>query len=180
MKQFNVELFDRNFNFLFNTCADKIKYKEDYLDPEKAKIVVTSDARISANSIIRLYRDGEEYAGIISDVKAKDDGTTEVTFLSVEALFDSEIIIDVAEITGTMEQYMKARMDELYVTNSDICQRMPIEIEAVSQTSNWTFDYEIENEPKENEEPPVREVELKHVRLVKETVAVHVMRLDVS
>lgn len=158
MKQFNVELFDRNFNFLFNTCADKIKYKEDYLDPEKAKIVVTSDTRISANSIIRLYRDGEEYAGIISDVKAKDDGTTEVTFLSVEALFDSEIIIDVAEITGTMEEYMKARMDELYVTNSDICQRMPIEIEAVSQTSNWTFDYEIENEPKENEEPPVREV----------------------
>lgn len=158
MKQFNVELFDENFNFLFNTCADKIKYKEDYLDPEKAKIVVTSDARINANSIIRLYRDGEEYAGIISNVKSKDDGTTEVTFTSVEALFDAEILIDVAEISGTMEQYMKACMDALYVTNPDICQRLPIEIEAVTSTNNWTFDYEIENEPKEDEEPPVREV----------------------
>ena len=158
MNQFNVELFDENFNFLFNTCADKIKYKEDYLDPEKAKITVTSDARISANSIIRLYRDGEEYAGIISNVKAKDDGTTEVTFTSVEALFDAEILIDVSQISGTMEQYMKACMDELYVTNSDLSQRLPIEIEAVSSTNNWTFDYEIENEPKEDEEPPVREV----------------------
>ena len=158
MNQFNVELFDENFNFLFNTCADKIKYKEDYLDPEKAKITVTSDARISANSIIRLYRDGEEYAGIISNVKAKDDGTTEVTFTSVEALFDAEILIDVSQISGTMEQYMKACMDELYVTNSDLSQRLPVEIEAVSSTNNWTFDYEIENEPKEDEEPPVREV----------------------
>lgn len=156
MKQFNIELFDENFTFLFNTTADKIKYKEDYLDPEKAKVIVNSDARINANSIIRLYRDEEDYAGIITDVKAKDDGTTEVTFSSVESLFDQEVLIDVGQISGTMEQYMKALMDGLYVTNSDVSQRLPLSIEAVTSTSDWSFDYKIENEPDEDEEPPER------------------------
>ena len=156
MKQFNIELFDENFTFLFNTTADKIKYKEDYLDPEKAKVIVNSDARINANSIIRLYRDEEDYAGIITDVKAKDDGTTEVTFSSVESLFDQEVLIDVGQISGTMEQYMKSLMDGLYVTNSDVSQRLPLSIEAVTSTSDWSFDYKIENEPDEDEEPPER------------------------
>ena len=52
---------------MINTTADKIKYKEDYLDPEKAKVIVNSDARINANSIIRLYRDEEDYA-LVSDL----------------------------------------------------------------------------------------------------------------
>lgn len=156
MKQFNIEIFDENFTFLFNTTADKIKYKEDYLDPEKAKVIVNSDARINANSIIRLYRDEEDYAGIITDVKAKDDGTTEVTFSSVESLFDQEVLIDVGQISGTMEQYMKALMDGLYVTNSDVSQRLPLSIEAVTSTTDWSFDYKIENEPDEDEEPPER------------------------
>ena len=158
MKQFNVEIFDENFTFILNTTADKVKYKEDYLDPEKAKIVINSDSRIDTNSIIRLYRDNEEYAGIISETKAKDDGTTEVTFMSVESLFDKELLIDVGQIQGTMEEYMKSLMDELYVTASDIYQRLPITITAVTSTQDWSFDYEIENEPKEDEEPPLREV----------------------
>lgn len=156
MKQFNIEIFDENFNFLFNTTADKIKYKEDYLDPEKAKIIVNSDSRINSNSIIRLYRDNEDFAGIITDVKAKDDGTTEVTFSSVESLFDKEVLIDVGMIQGTMEQYMKVLMDELYVTNADLSQRLPLMIEAVTATDSWSFDYKIENEPDEDEEPPER------------------------
>lgn len=156
MKQFNIEIFDENFNFLFNTSADKTKYKEDYLDPEKAKVVITTDARIAVNSIIRLYRDDEDYAGIITDVKVKDDGTTEVTYSSVESLFDKELLIDVGQIQGTMEQYMKALMDELYVTNSDTSQRLPMQITAVTSTNDWSFDYKIENEPDEDEEPPER------------------------
>lgn len=156
MKQFNIEIFDENFNFLFNTSADKTKYKEDYLDPEKAKVVITTDARIAVNSIIRLYRDDEDYAGIITDVKVKDDGTTEVTYSSVESLFDKELLIDVGQIQGTMEQYMKALMDELYVINSDTSQRLPMQITAVTSTNDWSFDYKIENEPDEDEEPPER------------------------
>lgn len=156
MKQFNIEIFDENFNFIFNTTADKTKYKEDYLDPEKAKVVVNSDARINVNSIIRMYRDNEDFSGIITDVKAKDDGTTEVTYTSVESLFDREVLIDVGQISGTMEQYMKALMDELYVTNSDLSQRLPMTIEAVTSTTEWSFDYKIENEPDEDEEAPPR------------------------
>ena len=156
MKQFNIEIFDENFNFIFNTTADKTKYKEDYLDPEKAKVVVNSDARINVNSIIRMYRDNEDFSGIITDVKAKDDGTTEVTYTSVESLFDREVLIDVGQITGTMEQYMKSLMDALYVTNSDLSQRLPMTIEAVTSTTEWSFDYKIENEPDEDEEAPPR------------------------
>ena len=156
MKQFNIEIFDENFNFIFNTTADKTKYKEDYLDPEKAKVVVNSDARINVNSIIRMYRDNEDFSGIITDVKAKDDGTTEVTYTSVESLFDREVLIDVGQISGTMEQYIKGLMDALYVTNSDLSQRLPMTIEAVTSTTEWSFDYKIENEPDEDEESPPR------------------------
>ena len=156
MKQFNIELFDPNFTFLFNTSADKLKFKEDYLDPEKAKVTINSDSRLDVNSIIRMYRDDEEYVGIVSDVKAKDDGTTEVTFMSVESLFDREVFIDVGQISGTMEEYMKFLMDGLYVTNSDTYQRLPISITTVSSTDDWSFDYKIENEPKDDEEPPER------------------------
>lgn len=154
MKQFNVEIFDEEFNYLFNACVDTVKYKEDYLDPEKAKVILACDNTIDSNSILRMKRDGEEYVGIVSDVKSKDDGTTEVTFTSVEALFDRDIIIDVDAITGTMEEYIKARIDELYVTNSDTSQRLPINVTAVTSTSSWAFDYDIENEPDEDEEAP--------------------------
>ncbi|MBP3784605.1 MAG: hypothetical protein J6I68_15270 [Butyrivibrio sp.] len=158
MKQFNVEIFDNNFAFLFNTSTGDIKYKEDYLDPEKSKVALNTTTPIQANYFIRLYRDKEDYSGIVTEAKKKDDGTTDVTFTSIENMFDREVLIDVAEITGTAEEYLKARIDELYVTNTDLSQRFSLTVTAETSTQSWDFDYKIENEPDEGEEPPVRQV----------------------
>ena len=156
MKQFNVEVFDNELNYLFNASTSKTKFKEDYLDPEKSKVILNSVEDVKAYYFIRLYRDGEDYAGVVVDSKQRDDGTTEVTYSSVESLFDRELLIDVDEITGTFEEYIKARIDELYVDGPDVVQYLPMEVVTVSQTNDWSFEYDIENEPKEDEEPPER------------------------
>lgn len=159
MKLYNVEVFDQDFNFLFNTAIEEQKYEEDYLDPEKSKLKIPSNVPIKVNSIIRLYNETYEYFGIVGEVKEKDDGTTEISYTSVEGLFDQEILINVDEITGTYEQYIKACIDGLYVTNPDLSQRLPLSVTAVTSTNSWDFDYDIENEPKDDDdEPPVHEV----------------------
>ena len=159
MKVFNVEVFDQNFNFIFNTAIEEQKYVEDYLDPEKSKVELPSNIELKVNNFIRLYNDDFDYFGIVNEVKATDDGTTEVSYTSVEGLFDQEILINVDEITGTYEQYIKACIDSLYVTNPDVSQRLPLSLTAVTSTQDWDFEYEIENEPKDDDdEPPVHEV----------------------
>ena len=75
MSLYNVEIFDRDFNFIENTTVETVKYKEDYLDPEKSKVTLVVSPAVQRNYFIRLYGSGEEFTGIISEVKAKDDGT---------------------------------------------------------------------------------------------------------
>ena len=158
MKLYNVEVFDEDFNFIFNTAVEGQQYEEDYLDPEKSKIELSGNAPIKVNHIIRLYNEDSDYFGIVNEVKDKDDNTTDVTYTSVEGLFDQEIRINVDEITGTYEEYIKACIDGLYVTNTDVSQRLSLSVTAVTSTNDWDFEYEIENEPNEDEEPPVHEV----------------------
>lgn len=158
MKVYNVEVFDQDFNFIFNTAVEGQKYEEDYLDPEKSKVELPASVPIKVNNFIRLYNENSDYFGIVSEVKGKDDGTTDVAYTSVEGLFDQEIQINVDEITGTYEQYIKACIDGLYVTNTDLSQRLPLSVTAVTSTESWDFEYDIENEPKDDEEPPVHEV----------------------
>lgn len=159
MKVYNVEIFDQEFNFIFNTAVEDQKYEEDYLDPEKSKVELPGNAPIKVNNIIRLYNEDSDYFGIVGEVKEKDDGTTEVSYTSVEGFFDQEILINVDEITGTYEQYIKACIDSLYVTNPDISQRLPLSVTAVTSTQNWDFEYDIENEPKDDDDdPPLHEV----------------------
>ena len=158
MKLYNVEVFDQDFNYIFNTTVDSQKYKEDYLDPEKSHITIPAIVPAHANNIIRLYNEDYEYAGIISEVKTKANETTDITYTSIENLFDQEVKINIDEITGTYEQYIKARIDELYVNGPDTSQYLPLTVKASSSTAVWDFDYKIENEPDEDEEPPVHEV----------------------
>lgn len=160
MSLYNVEIFDQDFNFIENTTVETVKYKEDYLDPEKSKVTLVVSPAVQRNYFIRLYGSGEEFTGIISEVKAKDDGTREITFTSVESLFDRDQLIYVDEISGTMENYIKARIEELYVTNADTYQRMPITVTTSSSTQNWDIDYKVENEKEEGEEREVAFINL--------------------
>ena len=152
MNLYNVEIFDEEFNFIENTTVESAKYKEDYLDPEKSKVILTVSPAVRQNFFIRMYNDSYEYSGIISEIKAKSDGTQEITFTSVESLLDREVLIYVDEIAGTMENYIKARIDELYVTATDTSQRLPMTVTVSSTTQNWDIDYKIENEQEEETE----------------------------
>ena len=77
MKPYEVEIFDRNFNFKFNALLDEkdFSYKFDAISPEKNTIPITSDFKPSALSTepraprgwyIRIFRDDEEYKGVIT------------------------------------------------------------------------------------------------------------------
>ncbi len=158
MRLYNVEIFDRNMNYVCNSIAEDIRYKSDYIDPERFDVEVASKdiTGIGINYYIHLKSTNEDYIGIITHYEEKSDGVLRIRVAEIPSLFDLEIMIDVKDFNYTFEQYIKKWIDALYV-NGDASMRIPFDVRVSSQTASWTIEYEIRNEPKEDEEePPVQ------------------------
>lgn len=145
MKPYNIEIFDSQLNFKANTVVSECKYKYDYLDPEKFKIELLPDVPVGLNDYIHIMRDSEDYIGIVSQTDAKEDGTIQVTVKDVANIFDVDILIDTEAMTGSLEQYLADRLDELFVHNTDSSMNIPATITTSSTTTDWSFVFEPEN-----------------------------------
>lgn len=159
MKQYSVEVFDKNMDFKCYTIIDSIKFKSDYLDPEKYSIEVLSKdiTDIEKQYFVHIINDSEEYVGIVEAYEEKKEGVLRIDIAEISSLFDLDVMIDVDDFDYTFEEYIKKWIDALYVTG-DTSMRIPFEVSISSSTNNWTIEYDIENEPKEDEEKPPIEV----------------------
>jgi len=159
MRQYNVEIFDRDMNFQCNSITEDIKYKSDYLDPEQYNVELVSKdiSDVGVNYYAHIYGEGEEYVGLITSYEEKSEGILRLTIQEFPSLFDLDVMIDVNDWNYTFEQYIKKWIDTIYVTG-DPSMRIPFEISISSTTNDWSIEYDIENEPDEDEPMPPIEV----------------------
>ena len=160
MKPYNVEIFDSSMNYVANTVVDEIKYKSDYLDPEKWKVNLLGISNSHVNDYIHIQRDDEDYIGIITQLEEKAEGVLTISIGEIPSLFDIDIMVDVSDMSYSLENYIKKWLEALFV-NGDTSMAMPLDITVSSTTNNWELEYDIKNEPREGEtEPPVLVAEM--------------------
>lgn len=154
MRPYNVEVFDRDMNFLSNTVTDDVKYKEDYLDPEKYKISLSGVSNVPTNSFIHIFRDNEDYIGLVTQTEDKTDGALNVTVNELASVFDVDVIADVNDMANySLEEYIKKWITELFI-DGDTSMAMPLSISTSSTTTDWVIDFSVKNEPREDEPEP--------------------------
>lgn len=141
MKPFNVEIFDRAFNFKENTEIDPFDFAYDYLSPEN-NTVELRDVTPEIDDYIKLTNDEVVYFGIVSEMDKKKNGITSVTFKDAMSLFDVTIVIDKDEMTGTLEDYIAARISELYISNTDTAMNIGATVRTETSTNDWQLDIE--------------------------------------
>lgn len=183
MRLYNIEIFDREMNYVCNTTIGELKYKSDYLDPEAYDVDVPLKdiTDIGINYFIRLYNNEEDYVGIIATYEEKGEGILRIRVAELSSLFDLEILINTKDFNYTFENYIKKIIESVYV-NGDEAMRIPFEVTVSSQTDEWNIDFEIANETKDDEPAPPIEVAFINIfdNVILPAFTSHQIRLEYS
>lgn len=144
MKPYNVEFFTPAFSMVGNTNIDEVTYKEDYLSGDKNTITVLPVSGISKQDYIRISRDSEEYAGVITEITYGTDKSKNLQTISYKPfmeLFDTDILFDINDQgVGSLEDYICRKITEMFIENEDAKQNIKgLTVEATSQTNDWYF-----------------------------------------
>lgn len=135
MKPYEVEIFDRHFNFVYNALLDEsnFNYKFDYISPEKFTVILPKDfvpKNLSEDShapigwIIRIFRNSEEYQGIISGYDTNNSINT-VTIQQLISLMNTQNTVRKSALSSTtVEAYIKERITASFVNNPDTLQNL--------------------------------------------------------
>lgn len=153
MEPYNVEIFDRGINFKCNTVCEEIKYKSDYMDPEKWNLDLVNIPAPNREDIIHVQRSGEDYIGLVTAFNEKKDGVMTVSVNEFPAIFDIDIIRDATDIEYSLENFIKNLITEQFI-EGDTSMHLPITVNVLSTTNDWVLDFKIKNEPKEDEPAP--------------------------
>lgn len=161
MKPYNVEIFDREMKYVCNTVCDEVKYKSDYLDPERWTLDLNGITPPEVNYFIHVQRDSEDYIGIIQKYVEKNDGTISVTVSEFPSFFDVNLIVPVDDMKNySLEQYISKWITDLFISG-DTSMKLPLVVEIDTTTEDWVLEYELKNEPQEDEPaPPVLVAEM--------------------
>lgn len=156
MRQYNVEIFDKEMKFVCNSIVEDIKYREDYIDPERYDVDLVGVTDIGINYFVHIQNSEEDYVGIVKSYEEKKAGVLHVTVGELPSIFDVEWLIDVNDFDYTFEEYIKKLIKAIYI-DGDASMKMPFNITISSRTEDWSIEYDVENEPDEDEEePPVK------------------------
>ena len=157
MKPFEVEIFDRQFNFRCNALIDDsdFVYKYDALSPEKNTIKIskdipvrvtseegtTGDGSICTSDYVRISDGENEYTGVITKIE-KDDNYTIITYMDILHLFDHEVYLKVDDVKLTyIEDYLYTILGNEFIATDDNSQKIyGLSITKTSQTEG-IFDY---------------------------------------
>ncbi len=66
MRPYSVEIFRSDFTMVGSTNVNEVTYKEDYLASDENTITVLAMAGIEKQDFIRISRDGEVFAGVVT------------------------------------------------------------------------------------------------------------------
>lgn len=138
----NIEIFDRELNFKANTAVESVDINLDYLDPEQNTLSIRDVDSVGINDIIRIAGEDGEYFGIVSEIDRQKNGITKVTIKDLATLFDVTIIVDKNDMTGSLENFIKETIKDLYISNSDTSMNIDATITTETTTNDWILDIE--------------------------------------
>ena len=157
MKPYEIEIFDRQFNFRCTALVDQkdFSFKYDMLSPEKntlnfsqditVRLTATAgsagDMSICTGDYIRIMTDNYEFTGVITNI-IKNKTYTEITYMDVLYLFDHEVYVAVDDIKlSYIEDYLFNLLTAEFITTDDLSQKIyGLNITNSSQTVG-VFDY---------------------------------------
>lgn len=155
MQQFNIDFFDRSLNFVHNTVIDPVTIDDDYITSTVNVIDIDPTYLVVTGQFIRVQNDEYSFFGVVTDV-SPGDHLTRVNFKSFLTIFDEEVLFDThLQGTGspstrpTLEALIEGYISDVYITNSDVYQRLPLSIEidsGITQTLDWSFGFRSDNE----------------------------------
>ena len=142
MRPYNVEIFTQGFMMVGNTNVNELVYKEDYLSSDENSITVLAMPGIEKQDYIRISRDGEEYAGVVSEVTYGTDSSKklqQISFRPLMELLNTDVLFDVdLQGMGTFESFICDRIREMFIDNEDTLQNIKgLTVSAVTGTTDW-------------------------------------------
>lgn len=95
---------------------------------------------IAKEDYIRISRDGEEYAGVITEITYSKDLQT-ISYKPLMELLNTDVLFDVdLQQTGTLEGFIADRITEMFIENEDQAQNITgLSVVALTQTPDWYF-----------------------------------------
>lgn len=142
MKPYNVEVFTQDFQMVANTNINEVTYKEDYLSSDDNSIRVFALQGVKKQDYIRISRDDEEYAGVVTEVTYGTDDSKQlqtIHYKPLMELFNTDVLFDTdLQGTGSIEQFISDRITELFIENADEKQNITgLRVEVLTQTTDW-------------------------------------------
>lgn len=140
MKPYNVEVFTQRFEMVANSNVNEVTHKEDYLSSDENSITVFPMPGIAKEDYIRISRDGEEYAGVITEITYSKDLQT-ISYKPLMELLNTDVLFDVdLQQTGTLEGFIADRITEMFIENEDQAQNITgLSVVTLTQTPDWYF-----------------------------------------
>ena len=159
MRPYNVEIFDRDLNFIYSTLIDgsNFTYSEDYIDPKKNTIAVpvnfnpkelaSNDVNAPKGWYIRINDGENEFQGVISAFEAGESQNF-ITYAQMITIVNLQMLVATAGITlTTIEAYIKSLIESNFINTTDNTQKIQGLSSVTATTSTTgTFNYNDEEE----------------------------------
>ena len=133
MKLYNLEIFDKSFNYVGSQQIGEFKAEFDYLSPTNNNINILDETNVNINNIvaIRSLIDEEKYFGIVTDVKIRRN-KKQIEFKPLISILDVDVVH--GEII-TIESWIKDKIEETFVNNADMLQNYQMEVTTNTSTA---------------------------------------------
>lgn len=149
MKQYNVEIFNRNFIMKSHTTVSRPSYAVDYLAHSNNELLVLNCAA-SKGDYIRIQGEGNDFFGVITAIARQDSKTMIIQYSDFLTLFDTDILFDTdLQGTSTLEQVIANLITAMFISNADSRQNITgLSVETVSNTTGWGLNLKSDTEGK--------------------------------
>lgn len=149
MKACNVDIFDRQMNYVWHEIASNPAIDDDYLAPSTTSIVVSRHPNAPKDGFIHIVGDFS-FFGCITDA-ITDEYTTTISFLPFISIFDQQILFDTdwQGSSRTLENALSTIISDNWIHNTDTLQNMPLVVhtpDAQHSTNNWGFNLKADTE----------------------------------
>lgn len=140
---YNIEIFDRDYNFIQNYVLDDIVYNLDYLSISENTVFVPFNTNVKKGDYIRIKNNEHVYYGVITSLSVDEsvEGYTNLGYKPLMSLFDVSILFDVTDQgADSLEQTLANYVSDTFINNSDSSQNISgLTVSTVSTTSSWTY-----------------------------------------
>jgi len=148
MRQYSIDIFDRNLTFKYHDFANSVpKIDDDYLSPVTNSLETGSTDLISTGDFIRIEGTDINYFGVVTDATPGQKITT-VQFRSLLSIFDTDFLFDTNDQQKkndrnprTLEAELAYYLDAIFKSSNDSSQNYQVfNISvATSSVNKWGF-----------------------------------------